>query len=471
MPASYGTIGPTPGRWFAGGGGTGGSMPFNPLNTGGGGAGGGAPGSGGTTPGNPGTINTGGGAGGGPTYLVTAGGIGGSGIIAIRYPFTPPPTFALTEDKTNVQLNQNITFSVITTNVANNYVLYYNTSGNVISTDFVQGNTGSFAVVNNAANITLTANGALAALAQGEERVFNLRVLEGAVDGDIILVSNTITVTLIIPPVSATGGDVTDDSGYRIHTFSTSSNLVVSQGGQVEYLVVAGGGGGGSYGAGGGGGFRQGSLSVTSNENYTILVGGGGTGGKGYIGQPAPGVVFSTSGQNSEFSTITSHGGGYGGIESQAGSPGGSGGSGGVSLAAGVGNDPPFSPPQGFPGGVGLPAPAFDYFSGGGGGASQAGANATPTISGKGGDGAPSLITNANVIYGGGGGGGSFPGGALGPAPGGAGGGGAGAFGPTGSTGGSGAPGLGGGAGGGRAYTSFGGSGGGGIVIIRYPVA
>ena len=475
IPSSYGTTGPTPGRWFAGGGAGGGytNPPFpNPAPGTSGGAGGGGSdfGIGTPIPALAGTVNTGGG---GATKYRNAsevfdGGTGGSGIVIIRYPFTAPSTFALTEDKTNVQLNQNITFSVITTNVANNYVLYYNTSGNVISTDFVQGNTGSFAVVNNAANITLTANAALAALAQGEERVFNLRVLEGAVDGDIILVSNTITVTLITPPVSATGGTVIDDGGYRIHTFGSSSNLVVSQGGQVEYLVVAGGGGGGSYGAGGGGGVRQGSLSVTSNENYTILVGSGGGGGKGYVGQPAPGVIFSTSGQNSEFSTITSHGGGYGGIESQAGSPGGSGGSAGASGAAGVGNDPPFSPPQGFPGGAGLPAPTFDYFSGGGGGASQAGANATPTISGKGGDGAPSLITNANVIYGGGGGGGSFPHGSIGPAPGGAGGGGAGANpSPTGAGGAN----TGGGGGGGKQYLNPGGAGGGGIVIIRYPIA
>ena len=190
MPVSYGT----PGKLFAGGGGAGGN---GTMQGGVGGPGGGGAGNFGAspyTPGTPGTINTGGGGGGSGAGLL--GGNGGPGIIAVKYPFTAPSTFALTEDKTNVQLNQNITFSVITTNVANNYVLYYNTSGNVISTDFVQGNTGSFVLVNNAANITLTANGALA---QGEERVFTFRVLEGAIDGDVILVSNTITVTPIIP--------------------------------------------------------------------------------------------------------------------------------------------------------------------------------------------------------------------------------------------------------------------------------
>ena len=48
--------------------------------------------------------------------------------------------------------------------------------------------------------------------------------------------------------VEATGGTTTDvvDSGvkYRVHTFSTvgTSNFIVTNGGEVEYLIVAGGG-------------------------------------------------------------------------------------------------------------------------------------------------------------------------------------------------------------------------------------
>jgi hypothetical protein len=48
----------------------------------------------------------------------------------------------------------------------------------------------------------------------------------------------------------ATGGTVTDiEQGglfYRVHTFTTSDDFVVSQGGEVEYLIVAGGGGSGN---------------------------------------------------------------------------------------------------------------------------------------------------------------------------------------------------------------------------------
>ena len=38
------------------------------------------------------------------------------------------------------------------------------------------------------------------------------------------------------------------ENGYVIHTFLSSGNLVVFEGGEVEYLIVAGGGAGGAYG-------------------------------------------------------------------------------------------------------------------------------------------------------------------------------------------------------------------------------
>ena len=70
IPASYGTPGPQPGRYFAGGGG--GAPQGAPGGSGGGGVGNGTPGS----------TNTGGGGGG--RFQATAGS-GGSGIVIIRY--------------------------------------------------------------------------------------------------------------------------------------------------------------------------------------------------------------------------------------------------------------------------------------------------------------------------------------------------------------------------------------------------
>ena len=87
IPPSYGTPGPTPGRWFAGGGG--GTQPFLAPNENGG-AGGGGKGADGnpslTQSATAGTTNTGGGGGGGhsdpATYTAAA---GGPGIVIIRY--------------------------------------------------------------------------------------------------------------------------------------------------------------------------------------------------------------------------------------------------------------------------------------------------------------------------------------------------------------------------------------------------
>ena len=65
--------------------------------------------------------------------------------------------------------------------------------------------------------------------------------------------------------VTATGGTETTSGNFKIHTFNSSSNFVVSSlsgtaaNNEVSYVVVAGGGGGGNGKAGGGGagGFRE----------------------------------------------------------------------------------------------------------------------------------------------------------------------------------------------------------------------
>lgn len=91
-PSAYGTPGPVAGyRYFAGGGGAGGSIvagfltsaaPGGSGGVGGGGAGGAPPNSPGTSAGTPGTTNTGGGGGG----AGSAAGTGGPGIVIIQYP-------------------------------------------------------------------------------------------------------------------------------------------------------------------------------------------------------------------------------------------------------------------------------------------------------------------------------------------------------------------------------------------------
>ena len=290
--------------------------------------------------------------------------------------------------------------------------------------------------------------------------------------------------------IAATGGTVTTDGNFKVHTFTGDGNFIVSSVGNaagsnsVSYVVVAGGGGGGSSpspgssdssGGGGAGGFREGrvasphytasplvatGLSVTATT-FPITVGGGGSGG-------ATANSSGTAGSNSVFSTITSTGGGLGkhngGPGSRTGGNGGSGGGpsgGGTGMSGGVGNTPPVSPAQGTPGSAHSGSP--DVYGGGGGGATQA-ATDNPGNSGvNAGAGATTEITGSPVAYAGGGGGG-FNDSARGS--GGTGGGGNG--GDAGGAGQAGTANTGGGGGGGGSAAALGGAGGKGVVIIRY---
>jgi len=275
---------------------------------------------------------------------------------------------------------------------------------------------------------------------------------------------------------AATGGTVTNSGNFRIHTFNSSSNFVVSDvgnsdgsGAKVSYMVVAGGGGGGE-GGGGAGGYREGRDSPVDTytasplaasdsgltvavQTYPITVGAGGGGQVHTSG--------GLKGSNSVFSTITSTGGGGGGPAPNPRVLGGSGGGRepGVPVSCQSGNHPPVSPPQGNPGGV-QGNNSNPGRHGGGGGALEAGCT---DGSSHGGDGAASSISGSAVTRAGGGGGGySTDGAPLGTAPGGDGGGGNGS-----TTDGSNAPGsnLGGGGGGGWNNGANGSS---GVVILRY---
>ena len=298
----------------------------------------------------------------------------------------------------------------------------------------------------------------------------------------------------------ATGGTITTSGNDKIHTFTGPGTFTVSCTGPcaannlVSYMVVAGGGGGGGdYGAGAGaGGFRETKSPVTpytaspldgystpgnritvSATAYPITVGGGGTKGTR--------DTSGTCGANSVFSTITSTGGGKGGMQvpgspsTDNGFPGGSGGGARYGPSTiGSGNTPPVTPPQGNNGGAGHPTNTGGHSGGGGGGAGAVGQSAPAcNDAGDGGNGVTTSISATPTAYAGGGGGAG--GGAPFPQPytagtGGTGGGGAGAPDATPGTGTAGTVNTGGGGGGGNLAnpTSCGGAGGSGIVIIRY---
>ena len=285
--------------------------------------------------------------------------------------------------------------------------------------------------------------------------------------------------------VAATGGTVTCCGNYKIHTFSSPGNFVVTCAGNsagnnnIDYMVLAGGGGGGGGrgGGGGAGGFRESRhpcnasawtaspLASTTSLNlpaatYPITIGAGGAGGAGGCTR-----ARGTSGSNTTLSSsITSAGGGGAGSEGTA--PGIDGGSGGGAAlgTVGAGNTPSVSPPQGNPGsnGSGGPSGIPGVSAGGGGGATAAGT----TNSRDGGAGATTSISASPTAYAGGGGG------AGNCVPGGSGGTGGGAAGapPGTDPAASASANTGGGGGGGRGTVNrgTGGSGGSGLVIIRY---
>lgn len=268
--------------------------------------------------------------------------------------------------------------------------------------------------------------------------------------------------------LNATGGEITYDGNYKIHTFRASGNVTsnfnftVTQGsGSINYLIVAGGGGGGgrSGGGGGAGGLLQNSTTVgIGSLGVTVGAGGAGGSGTGTVG---------INGADSKLGTITAKGGGGGaGDAPTTGVAGGSGGGGKYGSLGGAG-----TAGQGFAGGSGT---SGNWAAGGGGGAGAVGVNGVNGKCGNGGAGVTSLISGLSVVYAGGGGGGShYPdsGSLCSRGLGGAGGGGHGGI-PGGANAGvNGTDHLGGGGGGGSTYSGNGGAagrGGSGIVIIRY---
>jgi hypothetical protein len=232
----------------------------------------------------------------------------------------------------------------------------------------------------------------------------------------------------------ATGGTVTTFGSYRIHTFNSSSDFVVTAAtdvttnafaGTVEYLMVGGGGagGGGQYGGGGGaGGYKTGTLTISATS-YGISVGAGG--------------VTNYAGSDSTAFSLSAIGGGYGGAYGGGGGQGNNGGNGGSGGggSSNTGTGGTGTAGQGSNGGTGN-----GNAGAGGGGSASAGTNTSSN--GGAGSGTSNSISGSSITYAvGGNGGGGSPSGANGTAN----------------------RGNGGSAGSGN-------SGGSGIVIIRYEV-
>lgn len=265
---------------------------------------------------------------------------------------------------------------------------------------------------------------------------------------------------------NATGGVLTTDGDYNIHTFTSSGTFTPNDDFNVSCLVVGGGGaGGGNYygGGGGSGGLVYHSSKPVYQNPYSITVGGGGVGSINNVGG---------NGNNSVFSDITALGGGGGGeyLNTDGGADGGSGGGGGTSGDSGVGWSGGTGTQGNSGGGTGYGNNGGDglYRSGGGGGGANAvggnGDNSDAGVGGDGGDGLAYSISGSSIHYAGGGGGSVYTGT---PGTGGTGGGGNGTI-RTPHTPTTGTANSGGGGGGASDLGYAGANGGSGIVIIRY---
>lgn len=345
-------------------------------------------------------------------------------------------------------------------------------------------------------DVAVTPSSATSASVSVPSEIFNLAANTNV---DIKFINSDGGQSGILSKVSVgipSGGTIAIVNGYRVHTFLSSSSLVVPSNftATAQALIVAGGGGSGgrhSGGGGGGGMLQPTGLSLTANT-YTVTVGAGGTGGvnSGGVG---------SSGSNSSFNGNTAIGGGHGGVYGDnlggaviSAASGGSGGGAPYLGSAGSGTSG-----QGNAGGA-----SVSGVQGGGGGGAGAAGSAGNSTGGAGGAGLLSTIDGNNYYYAGGGGGSAWDvgtGGAGGIGGGGGGGaadfdtsggvsigygggsarntGGNGTFGTVNGTtsGGSGGANTGGGGGGAgqgswSGMTGIGGNGGSGIVIIRYPL-
>jgi alpha-tubulin suppressor-like RCC1 family protein len=370
--------------------------------------------------------------------------------VSVLPTITPTSTYNVYPSSDTVLSNNNLSWYVATTNVADGTPLYYTITGTTTST-FADG----------ALYGSVTVNGNLAAI----NKFTNLLVSSSSIVAQI--------------RTSSTSGSI-------VATATTVTASVDSRVVSIQYLVVGGGGGGGAGfegGGGGAGGLLSASTYLFKGETITVGVGPGGTGGIGGS-NPSP-YGLATPGTPSYFSspsisTITALGGGVGagGVlgpspgNLQVATPGGSGGGG--SNDAGVGNTAGLGTTgQGYPGGA-WNTTAYP-FGGGGGGAGGAGTSTPgPASTTANPGGLAALWPYTNTYYAGGGGGGSrgsvtpvgYGGGVApgNPAKGGAGDGGGTGPGGTGTN----YTGGGGGGGGSAGGTANGGAGGSGVVAIAY---
>ena len=223
--------------------------------------------------------------------------------------------------------------------------------------------------------------------------------------------------------ITATGGTITTDGDYKVHTFTGNGTFAVTCAGNsagsqtADWLVVAGGGGGAAgspsgftNGGGGAGGlvYQSGQSTLSASPgSYPITVGAGGA--------AASHSANSNNGSDTTFNSLTGKGGGSAGSNgSPIGSNGRDGGSGGGGSTApgpsgatrsGGSGTQPSQPGVSGSAGFGNAGGGFANVGGcpgrggGGGGAGGAGVTASGSTAQTGGAGKAYSITGSSVTY------------------------------------------------------------------------
>jgi hypothetical protein len=208
-----------------------------------------------------------------------------------------------------------------------------------------------------------------------------------------IIIILTIMLGLCVAFASAdcTGGTITTDGSFMIHTFLESGTLTCSESLRAEVLAVAGGGAGFGGGGGAGGLLHEESYTILAGDN-PVVVGDGGL---------AEWDTDASHGKDSIFGTLHSIGGGGMNMTDSNGEDGGSGQGGPTGGLYAFGHG---IPGQGHDGGQGN----FDGFIPAGGGGGAGGVGETAPDGDNAGDGGPGItydISGVDVCYAGGGGG------------------------------------------------------------------
>jgi hypothetical protein len=110
----------------------------------------------------------------------------------------PVPTYSISQSATSIGEDENVTFTVTTTNVPNGTTLYYNIEHiTTDSDDFTSATSGSINILNNTSTFTITTSYNIDNDGVNNtytDETFRMKVLTGSISGTTVVTSNNITI-------------------------------------------------------------------------------------------------------------------------------------------------------------------------------------------------------------------------------------------------------------------------------------